>query len=104
MRYAVGAAWLALAVLLRNRRGFAYAGCILAMVHVLALACGRLYQAMERPSSEPGVSAAGMLIGIALGVAAGVAIAPTAARVPALYWVMQAAAVAFLIWLPLVRF
>lgn len=103
MKFALAGVWLALAILLRERRFFAYAGSIVAMAHLGALVCGRLYQAMEKPSATPGVSIAGFLVGIALGVLAGALIGGIASRSAAVYWAMQAIAVGFLMFLPLFR-
>ena len=103
MKFALGGLWLVLALLLRERRVFAYAGSVVAMVHLCALVCGRLYQAIQQPSATPGVSTAGFLAGIAMGVIAGTLIGGPASRNPLTYWAMQATAAGFLMFLPLFR-
>jgi predicted MFS family arabinose efflux permease len=104
VRYLVAAVWIALAVLLRNRRFFAYAGSIVAMVHLGGLGIGKLAQTVQRSTSEPGPSIAGFVAGIALGVIAGAFLGGPAYRNSAVYWVVQAIAAGFLLFLPLFRF
>ena len=105
MKYAIGAAWLLLAVVFRNpgggRRFFAYAGAIVALMHVLSMAGGWLNHALRRPTSEVTVDLVGVFAGILAGIVLGALLGGTVYRNHFLYWIMQVVAAGFLAFYPL---
>ena len=107
MKYVVAGLWLAGSLVAARsptlRRMFAYAGSVIALVHICALTLGLLDQRWNRRPVEAGVPIGGFLIGIAVGVVLGLVLGVFVSRTPALYWIVQLTAVAFLIFLPLVR-
>ena len=107
MKYFVGGLWLLLALLFRNtpwaRRFFAYAGSVLALVHVCALGIGMLDAHFNKRPVEGGAPVGGFLIGIAVGVVLGLLVGGTVSRNTVLYIVVEVVAAGFLMVLPLVR-
>ena len=108
MKYAWGLLWIALAFLASRspgaRRWFGYLGAIVAFIHVCGLLIGFGYARFQAPHSvNGGVSAAGLLGGIIVGLGIGIWFGGIVNRNPNLYWPVQVAATAFILFLPLFR-
>jgi hypothetical protein len=104
----VGLVWLGLAFWSHGnpsaRKVFAYLGCIVAFVHVSALAGGMLLNWFAgRTSIEGGVNMAGFLVGCVLGLVLGGLLGGVAAKNDIVYWLAQIASAAFIVFLPLFR-
>jgi fructose-specific phosphotransferase system IIC component len=104
----LGIIWLALAFLAWTfpgaRRWFGYLGAIVALVHACALVIGLIVARFVGPQTvNGGVNGAGFLGGIVLGLALGIWLGWLVGKNQALYWPVQLAAAAFLIFLPLFR-
>jgi hypothetical protein len=107
MKYVVAGLWLAGSLAAARsvplRRLFAYGGSVIALVHICALGLGLLDQRWHRRPVEGGIPVGGFLAGIAVGLVLGAVLGVFADRTPAIYWVVQLTAAAFLIFLPLFR-
>ncbi len=107
MKYLLAGAWIALNLLFRNspgtRRFFAFAGSILALVHICALVFGMIETRYYRRPVESGVPLGGFLIGILAGILLGVLTGSAISRNYVLYWAVQVVVAGFLIFLPLLR-
>jgi hypothetical protein len=107
MKYALAGSWLLLALpAIRSalpRRFFGYGGCILALVHLCALALGLLDRNLNRRPAEGGVPVGGFFTGIAVGLVLGVLLGGFVSRNTALYILAQLVTAGFLAFLPLFR-
>src|SRR5260370_1013656 len=108
MKYLLGLLWLAVAFLawrFPGARGwFGYLGALVALVHACALVIGWSVSRFVGPQTvNGGVNGAGFLGGIVLGLVLGIWLGGMVGRNAALYWPVQVAAAAFLVFLPLFR-
>jgi hypothetical protein len=108
MKYAIGLVWVALAFVASRFPGaqtwFGYLGAIVAAVHGCALILGLGVARFVGPQTvNGGVNGAGFLGGIVLGLGLGIWLGGIMGRNPVLYWPVQLAAAAFLMFLPLFR-
>jgi len=107
MKYVLAGLWLLFSLLSVNallpRRFFAYAGSILAFVHVCALGLGMLDRNLNRRPAEGGVPVGGFFIGIAVVLVLGALLGGFVSRNTALYVLVQVVTAGFLVFLPLFR-
>ena len=99
VRAALVVAWLALAWWAQGsslRWVFAYAGAIVACVHLFGTVAGFAVQRMQGGWDLSGL-AAGVVVGLLFGIFAG----RMGVHSQEVYWAAQIVAAAFLIWLPL---
>jgi hypothetical protein len=100
VRLAVSLVWLALAYWAQNsgaRALFAYAGAIVACVHVFGAVVGF---AVHR--AQGGWDFSGLAAGVAIGIVCGIFAGRLGVHSAAMYWASQIVAAAFLIYLPLI--
>jgi hypothetical protein len=106
MKYFVGGLWLVLALVLSTgpaRKFLAYAGSVLAFVHLCALLFGKLDVYWNRRPVEGGVPVGGFTVGIAVGLILGLLLGGMVSRNSVLYYSVQVVASGFLMFLPLFR-
>ena len=108
MKYVAAGVWLLIALLCSShtgaRRICAYAGVIIALVHVCALGIGMVDSRWNKHSMQGGEPpVGGFIVGIGVGVILGCLAGGVVSRNIVLFWLVQAAVAGFLIFLPLVR-
>ena len=107
MKYALAGSWLLLALFSVKaplpRRVFAYAGSVLALVHVCAMVLGLLDRNLNRRPAEGGVPVGGFFTGIAVGLVLGVLLGGFVSRNTVLYVLAQVITAGFLAFMPLFR-
>ena len=102
LRIVVAVVWLGLALWAQQstaRRVFAYAGAIVACVHVFALVLGLAVRRFQG-----GYDFSGFAAGIVVGIIMGVFVGKLAGQSTGLYWLSQIIAAGFLVYRPLFAF